>query len=343
MKKIIFNKQQDLVSIIAPASGCPDARGKLKEAIKMLALHGFKTLVDDKIFSRDELPFFAAPKEERLRMFKEALENEQVKIIWVFRGGYGCGEFVEDCFNLNKKGDKILIGYSDITALHLLLNNHYNIPTIHGSVLTSLLTPTNQTIMPIINVLKGEKGKIQFTPINKISEENITGKITGGNLTVLTKLVSTSLRIHSHSYTSLSHPHTSLCHSRESENPEKIILDPRFHGDDNKIPQYNKKILLLEDVNEKGYAVHCNLVHLKSADIFNDIEAIIFGDFTKGGEVVEQAIESICLKHIPNIETYKAVRIGHGEVNHPVIMNHEVIISRNILSFTSPFKIIESK
>ncbi|KJV62438.1 LD-carboxypeptidase family protein [Rickettsia amblyommatis str. Darkwater] len=36
-----------------------------------------------------------------------------------------------------------------------------------------------------------------------------------------------------------------------------IILDPRFHGDDN-------KILLLEDVNEKAYAVHRNLVQLKN-------------------------------------------------------------------------------
>ena len=29
MKKIIFNKQRDLISIIAPASGCPDASDKL--------------------------------------------------------------------------------------------------------------------------------------------------------------------------------------------------------------------------------------------------------------------------------------------------------------------------
>lgn len=50
MKKIIFNKQQDLISIIVPVSSCPDEQDTLKEAIKMLALHGFKTLVDDKIF-----------------------------------------------------------------------------------------------------------------------------------------------------------------------------------------------------------------------------------------------------------------------------------------------------
>ncbi|KJV96791.1 LD-carboxypeptidase family protein [Rickettsia parkeri str. Tate's Hell] len=180
-------------------------------------------------------------------MFKEAMENEQVKIIWVFRGGYGCSEFVEDCFNIEQKGDKVLIGYSDITVLHLLLNNHYNIPTIHVSVLTSLLPPTNQDIMPIINVL--------IIPIKKISEENITGTITGGNLTVLTKLISTGLQIHSHSY-------ASLFHSRRSGNPEKIILDPRFHGDDN-------KILLLEDVNEKAYAVHRNLVQLKNTVYLN--------------------------------------------------------------------------
>lgn len=257
--------------------------------------------VDDKIFSGDELPFFAAPKEERLRMFKVAMENEKVKIIWAFHGRYGCGEFVEDCFNIEQKGDKVLIGYSDITVLHLLLNNHYNIPTIHGSVLTSLLPPTNQAIMPIIDVLEGRKSKIQLTPIKKISEENITGTITGGNLTVFSKLIGTSVNLK------------------------------------------KSNILLLEDVNEKGYTVHRNLVQLKNAGIFECIKAIIFGVFTKGDEFIEQTIKSFYLNDIPNIRTYKAVGIGHGEVNHPVIMHHEVIISSNVLSFTSPFEIVENK
>ena len=42
--------------------------------------------------------------------------------------------------------------------------------------------------MPIIDILEGKKNEIQLTPINKISEENIADKITGGNLTVFSKL-----------------------------------------------------------------------------------------------------------------------------------------------------------
>ena len=298
MEKITFNKQRDFISIIAPASGCPDARDKLTKAIKMLNLKGFKTLVDEKIFTGNELPFCAAPKGERLRMFEEAMENEEVKIIWAFRGGYGCSEFVEDCLNIKPKGDKILIGYSDVTVLHLLLNNHYNIPTIHGSVLTSLLPPTNQDIMPIVDILEGKRSEVQLKPINKVSEENIIGKITGGNLTVFSKLIGTSIDLKS------------------------------------------GNILLFEDINEAAYAVHRNLVQLKNAGIFNNIEAIIFGDFTGGDGFVEQAIKSFCLDNIPNIAAYKGVGIGHGVVNHPVIMNHEVMISNNVLSFSSPFKIV---
>ncbi|ABV79531.1 LD-carboxypeptidase [Rickettsia bellii] len=298
MKKIIFNKQQDFISIIAPASGCPDAQDRLAKSIEMLNLQGFKTLVDDKILVGDELPFFVAPKAERLRMFKEAMENEQVKIIWAFRGGYGCSEIVEDCFNIQKKGDKILIGYSDITALHLLLNGHYNIPTIHGSVLTSFLHPVNQDINSILNVLKGEDSRIALSPINKINDNPIEGKILGGNLTVFSKLIGTSVNLKTNN------------------------------------------ILLLEDVNEKGYAIHRNLVQLKNAGIFDGIEAIIFGDFTSGDENIELAIKSFCLNHIPNIKTYRAEGIGHGTVNQPVIMNHEVVISGNYLSFSSPFEMM---
>ncbi|MGX6959717.1 MAG: LD-carboxypeptidase [Rickettsia endosymbiont of Pentastiridius leporinus] len=299
MQKIIFNKQKDFISIIAPASGCPNAQDKLNKAIELLNLYGFKTLVDDKIFTESKMPFFAAPRTERLRMFKEAIENEQVRIIWAFRGGYGCSEFIEDCFDIEKKGDKILIGYSDITVLHLLLNQHYNIPTIHGSVLTSLLPPTNQDIKPILDVLKGNNSQIALIPINKINDNAIEGKIIGGNLTVLITLVGTSI-------------------------------------------EFKKgNILLLEDINEKGYAVHRDLVHLKNAGIFENIEAIIFGDFTKGDEYVEQSIKGFCLEHIPNIETYKAAGIGHGQVNKPIILNYKAVINDNILSFTSPFEIIE--
>ncbi len=264
----------------------------------MLNLQGFKTLVDDKILVGDELPFFVAPKAERLRMFKEAMENERVKIIWAFRGGYGCSEIVEDCFNIQKKGDKILIGYSDITVLHLLLNGHYDIPTIHGSVLTSFLYPVNQDINSILNVLKGEDSKIALSPINKISDNPIEGKILGGNLTVFSKLIGTSINLKTNN------------------------------------------ILLLEDINEKGYAIHRNLVQLKNAGISDGIEAIIFGDFTEGDENIELAIKSFCLNHIPNIETYRAEGIGHGKINQPVIMNYEVVISGNYLSFSSPFEMI---
>lgn len=295
MKKITFNKQKDFISIIAPASSCPDAQDRLDKSIEMLNLQGFKTLVDEKMLVGDELPFFVVPKAERLRMFKEAMENERVKIIWAFRGGYGCSEFIEDCFNIQKKGNKILIGYSDITVLHLLLNGHYDIPTIHGSVLTLFLYPVNQDVNAILNVLKGKDSKIVLLPINKISANPITGKILGGNLIVLSKLIGTS-----------------------------INLKPN-------------NISLLEDINEKGYAIHRNLVQLKNAGIFDGIEAIIFGDFTEGDENIELAIKIFCLKHIPNIKTYRAEGIGHGKINQPVIMNHKVVIRGNYLRSSSPF------
>jgi muramoyltetrapeptide carboxypeptidase len=302
---ITFNKEKDFISIIAPSSGCLDAENKLKEARMILVKRGFKVLVDDKIFTKafvkDELPFFAAPKTERLRMFKEAMENPEVKIIWAFRGGYGCSEFAQECFDIKMAGDKILIGYSDITILHLLLNQRYNMPSIHGSVLTSLLSPNNQDIQEIINIIEGKDSKIALTPINKTNENNIEGKVSGGNLTVLTKMIGTKLH-----------------------------------------PQTEGKILILEDVNEKGYAIHRNLMQLKNAEIFDNVKAVIFGDFTNsdGNETI--SIEAFCLDHIPQISTYYALGIGHSQVNHPFIMNHETVIESNYLNFTSPFKVMVS-
>ncbi len=139
MPTIDFNKQKDVVAIIAPSSGCADAHLKLTQGIKLLEDNGLKSIVDERIFAYNDIEFFAASKDIRLDTFKQALLNKEVKIIWAFRRGYGCNEFVFDCLDIKPLGTKILIGYSDLTSLHILFNQHYNIPTIHGSVLTSML------------------------------------------------------------------------------------------------------------------------------------------------------------------------------------------------------------
>lgn len=284
-RQIILSAIKTMIAIIAPASTCQDAKQKLEEAKILLKNKGFNIKISTDIFMQNGLPFFAASKESRFTDFQDALSDPKVKIIWAFRGGYGCTEFVFDCLRLKPIGNKILIGYSDITALHLLFNQHYNIPTIHGSVITSILSG-QQGLDQIINILQGKESRLVLTSINIIpGSGKIGGKITGGNLTVFCNMLGTKL-----------HPDT------------------------------KGKILILEDINEKAYQVHRHLVHLKNAGVFDCVKAVIFGDFIKSDEYLEQAINHFCQNHIKHIPSYKATGIGHGDVNHPIVFGVDSII-----------------
>ncbi|XVN43136.1 MAG: LD-carboxypeptidase [Candidatus Rickettsia vulgarisii] len=298
MNKILINKKNDYISIIVPASSCADADIRLQEAIDILSSQGFRVKVDKEIFAGDSLAFFAANKDVRYKAFIEALTDPEVKIIWAFRGGYGCDEFIFDCLDIKPVGSKILIGFSDITSLHLLFNQNYNLSTIHGSVL-STVSCREENIGNIFKILSGKDSKIELTPIANTFDKKIVGKTIGGNLTIVTNMIGTKL-----------HPDT------------------------------KDKILIIEDTGEKGYQVHRYLMHMKNAELLDNVAAIIFGDFVKSDNNLESAILYFCQNHIPDIPTYRATNIGHGDINYPIIMNTKAIIENNLFSIVNPFRLV---
>ncbi len=295
---IIFNKQHDLISIIAPASKTSNSSLKLTQIQAFLHSEGFKTTTHEQIFSSSTLPYFAASKKIRLAALRAALVDSSVKIIWGFRGGYGCTEVVFDCFSIKPSRPKILIGFSDLTFLHFLFNQYYKMPTIHGSMLSSLLVrPKN--IHLVMDLLSGKRVKIALQPLNSAQPPSISAVTLGGNLTAVCNLLGTPLH-----------------------------------------PQASGKILILEDVNERGYHIHRHLMHLKNSKLLKDVAAIVLGDFTNGDEMVEASLGEFCRRHLKNIPAYKATGIGHGVLNCPVILGRTATISNNELTMYSPFRIV---
>ena len=288
---IKFDKEKDKIAIIAPASGTGNADQKLEQAGKFLAEYGFKTVYEPDIFAGSKLPYFAAEREVRIKGLKKALSDPEVKIIWAFRGGYGTGDIVFDCLDIVPTNPKILIGFSDITALHILFNQHYKMPSIHSSVLTSLLSHQKGMFPRILNLLEGKKTEIPVKAFNKVAANaNIKGEVIGGNLAVFCNMIGTKL-----------HPIT------------------------------KDKIIILEDVNEKGYQIHRYLVQMKNAGLFDQAIAVVFADFIKSNESLKATLEEIAFNYIPDIACFKLSGIGHGDINHPVILGEQAIIEDGYL------------
>ena len=294
---IDFDKAKHKVAIIAPASACAsreEAMERLEMLVDFFRSHDIEATYDENIFAGDSLAYFSAPIDERKKQFKNALLDPEVRIIFAFRGGYGCSNIAFDFLDMKLLTPKILIGFSDITVLHALFNQYYNLPSIHGPM--DARNP--EALEQVLDVLTGAELSIDLDYFRADKDAVITGEMTGGNLTVMCSLLGTKLQ-----------------------------------------PNFDDKILFLEDLNERGYQVHRYLVQMYHAGLLSNIKALIFGDFTGSDEHLLPSLKSFVEEYLPNLPVYATNQIGHGEVNRPVVMGSEGVIRQGALKIKSPFRL----
>src|SRR5690348_1463591 len=108
-----------IVDIVAPASKCSNQ--ELRRAIKALREMGLSPRAPKDLFARSVL--FSNSDEQRLAQFKRAIYARDSRLIWCVRGGYGAIRLMPQIHRWPKpRLAKILLGYSDITSLHVYLN-----------------------------------------------------------------------------------------------------------------------------------------------------------------------------------------------------------------------------
>lgn len=201
-KKIVKPKRLtkgDTVAVIAPSSGVETE--VFEKALQNLADLGFKTKIGKS--ARNRRGFLAGTDKERLDDLHQAFADAEVKAVWCVRGGYGASRFLPELnFNLIKKNPKILIGYSDITALHLAIHQNTGLVTFHGPVAASNFSDYSKN--HVVNVLMKPSApyKVELSPDNVAKESNLfktetitkgkcRGRLIGGNLSLLAALTGT--------------------------------------------------------------------------------------------------------------------------------------------------------
>ena len=194
-------KQGDLVGLIAPGGVLDDTI--IQKCVSNLESLGFKVKLSANI--RAARGGYAGTVQQRLDDLHGMFLDDEVKAIWTTRGGSGCTGLLPGIrYDLVRKHAKILIGYSDITALHLAMYRRAGLITFHGPVAWS--TPTDYAVSQMQAVLMNPR---QQTEIN-MSVENerkvstqaefalrtfrhgvAEGRLIGGNLSVLSALIGT--------------------------------------------------------------------------------------------------------------------------------------------------------
>lgn len=182
----------DSIDIIAPSFA--PKNNQWKKGVEILKDWGLKPRFPKEFLS----PHFLHSHSDQKRSFflNQAFSNKNSSAVWLLRGGYGLQKLMPSFIKQKEKGKfkkKLFIGYSDGTPLHLYLNARKQ-KTLHAPVLSELPLLSQARFSELKNILFGKKTSITFSNLSvvqKIPKKTLKGKITGGNLSLLSSSVGT--------------------------------------------------------------------------------------------------------------------------------------------------------
>lgn len=219
----------------------------------------------------------------RLQHLQQALLHSESKAIIAARGGYGSMRLIPALQKLPTPSEpKIFIGMSDITALHLFFQQKWQWPTIHGAIAPNNFSEESHYRMQKLLFKKDPVCFSHLVPLNKAAEKEVQIKAS---------IIGGNLSL----------VQASMGTPWQLDGAHKIIL--------------------LEEVGERGYRIDRMLEQLKQAAIFEKTKAILFGDYTKGLEPDGSSLIEATLKRFADacpIPVLRITGIGHDYSNLPI-------------------------
>ena len=135
---------------------------------------------------------FAGTDAERKEDFQIALDDKNVRAIICARGGYGTVRMMDDLnYDEFMKHPKWVVGFSDITYLHVHISNSIGIQTLSGAMPFSFAKSTPMAIESLKNELFGKRNQYIIEPNELNRKGEAQGILIGGNLSILYSITGT--------------------------------------------------------------------------------------------------------------------------------------------------------
>ncbi|WP_133366131.1 S66 peptidase family protein [Qipengyuania sediminis] len=210
--------------------------------------------------------YLAGTDEQRAADLNAAYADPDVKAVFAVRGGWGAARILPLLdWKTIRANPKLLVGYSDVTALHLAFAARTGFATIHGGNAASgwyreswesLWRLAFAADTPVLGgaAVEAATGR----PARTLAGGTARGRLLGGNLTILSTLMGTPW-----------------------------------------LPDMEGAVLLLEDINEAEYRVDRMFQQLRLAGVLERLAGVVFGQCTRcasdepayAGFTVEQVLE----------------------------------------------------
>jgi muramoyltetrapeptide carboxypeptidase len=191
--------------------------------------------------------YLAGTDEERTADLHAMFMDRRVKAIIAVRGGYGTPRLLSMLdYRLIARNAKILVGFSDITALQLALWSQCRLISFHGPMagveMANRVNPFTEELFWQMVTSTKKAGSIVFPPglqLSCLHTGRATGRLLGGNLSLFVSLLGT-----------------------------------RF------LPSLSGAVLFIEEIAEEPYRIDRMITQLRNAGIFSTCSAILTGQFT---------------------------------------------------------------
>jgi len=191
-------KKGDTIGIIAPSS--PITQEKMIDINKSKELmeeYGLKIKFSRYFFENDL--GYSATAVKKAQDINDMFSDPEVKAIFCATGGANCNMVFEYLdYDLIRKNPKIICGFSDSTSILNVINEKTGLITFHGPTFKALTSwETDYAYCEVID--KFVEGKMDLArekdKFVTIKEGVAEGKLIGGNLSIITKLVAGKYKV----------------------------------------------------------------------------------------------------------------------------------------------------
>ncbi len=267
------------IAVVAPGSA-PRDPAKLEAGIAHLEARGYHVARARPAYA--PRGYLSGPDAERLAELNGALRDPQIDALFCARGGYGCLRLLPGLdYAAARAHPKLLVGYSDITALHLALYARAGWPGLSGPMVAvewhAIDADTERLFWPLA---KGAAPQPLLGPggeaLRPERPGTAEGVLLGGNLSVVTRLVGTPY-----------------------------------------LPPLEGAILFLEDVGEPPYRIDAMLAHLKLAGVLRRLGGLVLGHFTGWEEKAEPptlSLHDVLADYVADLACPVASGLAYGHV-----------------------------
>ncbi len=278
----------DTVGVISPAG--PVDRADLTAGLRFLEKAGYRVHVAPHVYDRRE--YLAGRDEDRLWDLTSVFRNPEIKAVFCSRGGYGTLRLLDRIdYDLIRNNPKILVGYSDITALLTAVFQRTGLVTFHGPMVKGFPELPEKAWRNLVHMISSTK-PVMFSPMegHALKGGRGRGPLMGGNLSLLCRLLGTPY-----------------------------------------MPDLSGAILFIEDRGEALYRLDRMLTHLALSGHLKGIKGLIAGRFTACGEpaAVDELIkERFAPMNIPIAAGFP---LGHGLDNTTLPLGIPVELDTDVM------------